>query len=51
MVDYAFAREVFVDMGEQMLRHINEIGSSWAQMINYYTDLNNARREHDSTYS
>ena len=50
MQDYTMAREHFVDMGEQMLRHIHEINSSWASMLNWYTDLNNARKEHDDTY-
>lgn len=50
MLDYTMAREVFVDMGEQMLRHNHQINYSWAQMLDYYTDLNNARRENDIKY-
>lgn len=51
MLDYAQAREHFVDMGEQMHRHIYEINLSWGQMLDFYSDLNNARKEKDDSYA
>jgi hypothetical protein len=45
MLDYTLAREHFIDMGEQMQRHIHEINSAWGAMLDFYTDLNNARKE------
>lgn len=51
MLDYTMARENFVDMGEQMHRHIYEINLAWGNFLNFYTDLNNARKEHDDTYA
>lgn len=51
MSDYAQAREHFVDMGEQMHRHIYEINLSWGQMLDFYSDLNNARKEKDDSYA
>ena len=50
MLDYAMAREHFVDMGEQMLRHIEQILKGWQEMLTYYSDLNNARKESDSQF-
>lgn len=50
MIDYTVAREQFVDMGEQMQRHIHEINVAWGQMLDFYTDLNNARKEQDDAY-
>ena len=50
MLDYTMAREHFVDMGEQMLRHIHEINYAWGNMLNFYSDLNNARKEKDDEY-
>lgn len=44
-------REHFVDMGEQMHRHIYEINLAWGQMLDFYTDLNNARKEKDDSYA
>ena len=37
-------------MGEQMHRHIYEMNLSWGQMLDFYTDLNNARKEKDDKY-
>jgi len=47
MADYTMAREHFVDMGEQMHRHIYEINLGWGQFLDFYSDLNNARKEQD----
>lgn len=51
MLDYAMGREHFVDMGEQMHRHIYEVNLAWGQMLDFYTDLNNARKEKDDNYA
>ena len=51
MLDYAQAREHFVDLGEQMHRHIYEINMAWGQMLDFYSDLNNARKEKDDSYA
>ena len=50
MMDYALAREVFVDVGEQIQRHIFELNNGWGQFLDFYTDLNNARKESDDTF-
>lgn len=50
MLDYTMAREHFVDMGEQMQRHIYMMNQAWGQMLDFYTDLNNARKEKDEAY-
>lgn len=51
MLDYAMGREHFVDMGEQMHRHIYEVNLAWGQFLDFYTDLNNARKEKDDNYA
>lgn len=38
-------------MGEQMHRHIYEINLAWGQMLDFYSDLNNARKEKDDSYA
>ncbi len=50
MMDYALAREVFVDVGEQIQRHLFELNNGWGQFLDFYTDLNNARKESDDTF-
>jgi len=50
MLDYTMGREHFVDMGEQMHRHIHEINLAWGLMLDFYCDLNNARKEKDEAY-
>lgn len=50
MLDYTMSREHFVDMGEQMQRHIYMMNQGWGQMLDFYTDLNNARKEKDDAY-
>jgi len=34
-----------------MHRHIYEMNLSWGQMLDFYTDLNNARKEKDDKYT
>lgn len=50
MMNYASAREHFVDVGEQMQRYIFEINTGWGQFLEFYSDLNNARKEQDETF-
>lgn len=50
MQDYAGGRFHFVDMGEQMHRHVYELNLAWGQFLDFYTDLNNARKERDDKY-
>lgn len=50
MMDYAMAREVFIDVGEQIQRHIFELNNGWGQFLDFYTDLNNARKESDDIF-
>lgn len=50
MMDYCMAREHFVDMGEQMVRHIYDINQGWGSMLDFYSDMNNARKEYDDKY-
>ena len=47
MMDYAMAREHFIDIGEQIQRHLYDINNGWGQFLDFYTDLNNARKEID----
>lgn len=50
MMDYAMAREVFIDIGEQVMRHLYDVNMGWGQFLDFYTDLNNARKEQDDTF-
>jgi hypothetical protein len=34
-----------------MHRHIYEMNLAWGQMLDFYTDLNNARKEKDDKYA
>ena len=34
-----------------MHRHIYELNQSWGKFLDYYTDLNNARKEEDDSYA
>lgn len=33
-----------------MQRHSHEINHGWGQFLDFYTDLNNARKEHDDSF-
>ena len=50
MQDYALGRWHFVDMGEQMHSYIHALNSQWGSYLDFYTDLNNARKERDEKY-
>jgi len=50
MINYTMAREHFIDMGEQVHKHIYDINLSWGQFLDFYSDLNNARKEHEDSF-
>ena len=50
MINYSMARENMVDLGEQMHRHIYEMTLNWGHFLDFYSDLNNARKEKDEDY-
>ena len=50
MSDYTQAREHFVDMGEQMHRWVYEMNVAWGKFLDFYSDLNNARKEDDESF-
>ena len=50
MINYTMARENMVDLGEQMHRHIYDMTVNWGHFLDFYSDLNNARKESDDKY-
>ena len=50
MINYTMARENMIDLGEQMHRHIYDMTLNWGQFLDFYSDLNNARKENDDKY-
>jgi hypothetical protein len=50
MINYTMAREHFIDMGEQVHKHIYDINLAWGQFLDFYSDLNNARKEHEDSF-
>ena len=50
MINYTMAREHFIDMGEQVHKHIYEINLAWGQFLDFYSDLNNARKAHEDNF-
>ena len=50
MINYTLARESMCDLGEQMHRHIHDMTMGWGQFLDFYSDLNNARKESDEKY-
>jgi len=51
MINYTMSREHFVDMGEQMHKHMHSLTQGWGQFLDFYSDLNNARKESDDKYA
>lgn len=51
MINYTMAREHFVDMGEQVHKHIYDLNLAWGQFLDFYSDLNNARKAHEDDFS
>jgi len=50
MINYTMAREHFIDMGEQVHKHIYDINLAWGQFLDFYSDLNNARKAHEDNF-
>lgn len=50
MINYTMAREHFIDMGEQVHKHIYDINLAWGQFLDFYSDLNNARKAHEDSF-
>ena len=51
MLDYLASRESFLDVGEQYVSHMNVNIKEWAKFIQFYNDLNNARKAKDDEYT
>ena len=51
MINYTMAREHFVDMGEQVHKHIYDLNLAWGQFLDFYSDLNNARKAHEDDFA
>ena len=50
MINYTMAREYFMDMGEQVHKHIYDMNLSWGRFLDFYSDLNNARKAHEDNF-
>jgi len=50
MLNYSMARDNFVDMGEQMHRHLHDVTQAWGNFLDFYSNLNKARKEKDEDY-
>ena len=50
MINYTMAREHFIDMGEQVHKHIYDLNLAWGQFLDFYSDLNNARKAHEDNF-
>ena len=50
IINYTMAREHFIDMGEQVHKHIYDINLAWGQFLDFYSDLNNARKAHEDNF-
>jgi len=50
MINYTMAREHFIDMGEQVHKHIYDINLAWGQFLDFYSDLNNARKTAEDSF-
>ena len=51
MINYTMAREHFLDMGEQVHKHIYDLNLAWGQFLDFYSDLNNARKAHEDNFA
>ena len=51
MINYTMAREHFIDMGEQVHKHIYDLNLAWGQFLDFYSDLNNARKAHEDDFA
>jgi hypothetical protein len=50
MMDYFASRENFLDVGEQYVNHMGQNLKEWNKFVQFYSDLNNARKEKDEAY-
>lgn len=50
MLDYFASRENFSDVGEQYTNHMGANIKEWNKFIQFYSDLNNARKSKDDEY-
>jgi len=50
MINYTMAREHFIDMGEQVHKHIYDLNLAWGQFLDFYSDLNNARKANEDSF-
>lgn len=50
MINYTMAREHFIDMGEQVHKHIYDVNLAWGQFLDFYSDLNNARKANEDSF-
>ena len=49
-MDYFASRENFLDVGEQYVNHMGQNLKEWNKFVQFYSDLNNARKEKDEAY-
>jgi hypothetical protein len=50
MINYTMAREHFIDMGEQVHKHIYDLNLAWGSFLDFYSDLNNARKGQEDSF-
>ncbi len=50
MLDYFASRENFLEVGEQYVNHIAKNLKQWHTFVQFYSDVNNARKEKDEQY-
>lgn len=50
MLDYFSSRENFLDVGEQYYNHMTQNMKEWNKFIQFYSDINNARKSKDEEY-
>ena len=50
-MDYFSSRENFLDVGEQYSLHMMQNIKEWNKFIQFYSDLNNARKMKDAEYN
>lgn len=50
MLDYFSSRENFLDVGEQYYNHMTCNMKEWNKFIQFYSDINNARKSKDEEY-
>ena len=50
MVNYDMGREIYVNMGEIMLRLIYQMNIKWQEFLSYYTGMNTERKQYDDKF-